>query len=90
MRAAFNDLKPLREQARTARRASMEALAAPTVDRAQIEVLRTQQIQIADQVSKRMSQAFADVADVLTPEQRAKFAQRFQNRMHGWRGGVAG
>lgn len=90
MRAAFDDLTPLRDQARATRRASADVLAAPTVDRGQLEVLRVRQIEIADQVSRRMSQAFADMADVLTPEQRARFAQRFQNRMHGWRSGVAG
>lgn len=91
MRAARNDLQGLREQARGARQASMKILAAPTVDRAQLEVLRLQQVEVHNQVTKRMNQAFADVADILTPEQRAKFAERFQRRMGEWRGpGVAG
>lgn len=91
MTAATNDLRALREQGRSARQASMNLLAQPTIDRAQLEVLRQQQLQAHDQVSRRMTQAFADAADVLTPEQRAKFAQRFQQRMRDWRGpGVSG
>jgi protein CpxP len=90
MRTAMTEVRPLREKGQSVRRASADALAKPTVDRAQLEVLRAEQMQIADQASKRMSQAFADVADVLTPEQRAKFVQRFQRRMHGGRDGVTG
>lgn len=91
MRAAMTELMPLREQGRNARQTSMRLLAQPTVDRAQLEVLRQQQVSLHDQVTKRMTQAFADVADVLTPDQRAKFAERFQRRMRDWRGpGISG
>jgi len=79
-KAAFKDLRPLREKARDARRRGMELLAAPTIDRAAIERLRAEQIQAADAVSKRMSQAFADAAEVLTPDQRKKLAERMQKR----------
>ena len=79
-KAAFKDLRPLREKAREARRRGMELLAAPTIDRAAIERLRVEQIQAADAVSKRMSQAFADAAEVLTPDQRKKVAERMQKR----------
>jgi len=79
-KAAANDLRPLRQKVREARRKGMELLAAPTIDRAAIERLRAEQIQGADAVSKRMAQAFADAAEVLTPDQRKKVAERMQKR----------
>jgi len=79
-KGAFKDLRPLREKVREARKRGMELLSAPTVDRAAIEKLRAEQIQAADQLSRRMSQAFADAAEVLTPDQRKKIGERMQKR----------
>ena len=85
-KAAAKDLRPLREKVREARRRGMELLGAPTIDRAAIERLRAEQIQGADAVSKRMAQAFADAAEVLTPDQRKKVAERMQKRGERRRG----
>jgi len=79
-KAAAKDLQPLREKSRNARREGMKLLAAPTIDRAAIERLRAEQIQAADAASKRLTQALADTAEVLTPAQRQKLAERFQHR----------
>ena len=79
-KGASQDLRPLREKAREARKRGMELLSAPTIDRAAIERLRTEQMQAADALSKRMSQAFADAAEVLTPDQRKKVAERMHKR----------
>jgi len=80
MKGAANDLASIRGQARDLRRKSMDLLAAPTIDRAQIENLRLQQLQIHETVSRRMTQAFTDAAEVLTPEQRAKLAEKRPRR----------
>ena len=78
--AAMNELRPLREQLRGARRRGMELLAAPVIDRPALEQLRAAQIQTADAASRRMVQAMADAAEVLTPEQRAKAGERIRER----------
>ena len=79
--AAMTELKPLREQARSARRRGMELLGAATIDRPALEQLRATQMQAADAASRRLVQAMADAAEVLTPEQRAKAAERLKQRM---------
>ena len=85
--AAFSELKPLREQARAARRRGLELLAAPAIDRAALEQTRVAQMQAADARSRRTVQALADAAEVLTPDQRAKAAAHLQRRMEGHRRG---
>jgi periplasmic protein CpxP/Spy len=79
--AALADLRPLREQRRQARRAGLELLAATVIDRRALEQQRVTQMQLADARSKRMVQAMADAAEVLTPEQRLKVAERMKRRM---------
>ena len=76
--AAITDLAPLRVQAREARGKALELLRAPAVDRAAIETLRAGQVGLADAASKRIAAALADTAEVLTPEQRVRLADRMQ------------
>jgi Spy/CpxP family protein refolding chaperone len=52
------------------------------IDRAALEQLRAQQMQRMDFISKRILAAVEDAADVLTPEQRLKFAEHLRARMH--------
>ena len=85
-KAAAKDLRELRKQAGDLRRQGMDLLKAPTIDRAAIETLRSQQMTVADAISKRVATAFADTAEVLTPEQRSKLAERMQSRRDARRG----
>jgi len=71
------DMLPLRQKMLEARKRGIELLRQPAVDRAAVEAFRAEQIASADAASKRLAQALADVADVLTPEQRAKLAQHW-------------
>jgi Spy/CpxP family protein refolding chaperone len=73
-KAAIADLRPLREKAQAARAQAVTLLTAPTIDRSAIERLRGEQIGLAEAASKRIAQALADAADVLSPEQRRKVA----------------
>jgi periplasmic protein CpxP/Spy len=74
-KAAVADLRPLREKAVGARSQAISLLTAPTIDRTAIESLRAEQVGLAETASKRIAQALADAAEVLTPEQRRKVAE---------------
>ena len=74
-KAAVADLRPLHEKAHAARAQAVTLLTAPTIDRSAIERLRAEQIGLAETASKRIAQALADAAEVLTPEQRRKVSE---------------
>lgn len=86
VRQAAKDLLPLRAQMQAARKQGVELLAAESIDRAAIESFRARHLQLADSATKRFSQALADVAEVLTPEQRKGLSERIE-RMRGMHGG---
>ena len=71
LKSQHADGKRLREQ-------GMVLFSAPVIDAAAIEALRVQMQQHQDAASKRMSQAMVDAARVLSPEQRAKLAERMK------------
>jgi Spy/CpxP family protein refolding chaperone len=77
---AVKELRPLREKMRTARKQAIELLTKDNVDRAAIEKLRAEQMQAAEQASKRVTRALADAAEVLTPAQRKQVAERIGRR----------
>jgi periplasmic protein CpxP/Spy len=85
VKQAAKDLLPLRDKARAARKRAVELLTADTIDRAAVEALRAEQLQLAEQASRRLTQALADVAEVLTPAQRKDLAARIERHGRGWR-----
>jgi len=78
--AAATDLKGQREASRGLREKSLQLFTAPNVDAAAAESVRQQMLAQHDQASRRMLQAMLDVSKVLTPEQRAKMAERMKQR----------
>ena len=72
VKATVKDLIPMREKAQAARLKARELLTQPTIDRAEIERFRTEQIAFADTFTKRVTQAIGDAAEILTPDQRRK------------------
>ncbi len=80
VKQAIKDLQPLRGQMQAARKQIVELMSAEHVDRAAIETLRGQQLQATDALSRRVTQALADAADVLTPAQRKTLAEHMQRR----------
>jgi Spy/CpxP family protein refolding chaperone len=88
MRAAVRDLLPLREKMTAFRQRGRDLLLQTTIDRAAIETLRSEQIALADQASRRIAQALGDAASVLNADQRQKLAariERWRAFRHGWR-----
>lgn len=80
LKGAANDLAPMREQHQAARKQSLALIAAPTIDRAQLEKIRLEQVQLAETSSRRMFQAMLDSAEVLNADQRVKLVERWQRR----------
>jgi len=78
--ATMNDMQPLRKQRTDARREAIEILTQPTIDRAKIEAFRAEKLKLAEAASQRVTQGIIDVAEVLTPEQRAALAEKFSQR----------
>jgi Spy/CpxP family protein refolding chaperone len=87
VKQAVKDLLPLRDKAHAARKQAVELLAADRIDRGAIETLRAEQLQLAEQASKRFTLALADVAEVLTPAQRKQIAERMESFGRRWRHG---
>lgn len=80
---AGTDVLALREKFLAGRAQMRDVLAAPTIDRAKLETLRVEQMKLADDASKRITAAVADIGDVLTPTQRAEFAKHLARHMDG-------
>ena len=77
---AVQELMPMRTQHKAARGRAVDLLSQPTIDRAAIEQLRVEEMQLGEAASKRFAKAVADAAEVLTPEQRVKLAAEWKKR----------
>jgi protein CpxP len=82
VRQALDDLLPMHDHARDFHQQALQALSGDRVDRVALETLRAQHLQAADAASRRITQALADIADVLTPAQRKALAAHVA-QMHG-------
>lgn len=87
VKQAAKDLLPLRERMHDARTKALELLTQDRIDRAAIESLRAEQLQLAEQASTHIARALADAAEVLTPAQRKELALRVERHRRGWHHG---
>src|SRR4051812_22606463 len=83
---AADDIFALRQKHLEARKQILDALAAPTVDRTRLEALRADQMKLAETATRRISDAVADIAEVLTAAQRADLGQRVERWQRWFRG----
>ncbi|MFN3890459.1 MAG: Spy/CpxP family protein refolding chaperone [Beijerinckiaceae bacterium] len=95
VKGALADLEPMRAGRASFREDAVRLLKADKVDRTALEKLRADRISQADAASKRITQAIAEAAEVLTPKQRAELAGRldgfaFGRGMGGGMGGGMG
>ncbi|HYC55374.1 MAG TPA: Spy/CpxP family protein refolding chaperone [Candidatus Binatia bacterium] len=83
--SAVDELEPIRDQHRSHRDALAALLAQPTVDREALEKLRVQELALAEDLTRAVSDAIADTAEVLTVEQRVELVEhleRFKDHHH--------
>ncbi len=62
---------------------TVKLLTAKTIDRVALEKLRQEKIKAMDDLSKEMVTVIADIAEVLTPEQRVKLAKLHKDHKKG-------
>jgi protein CpxP len=90
--AKFAEIAPKPDDHEALRKQALDLLAAPTIDRAAVERLRIDAVTIFDAKSKAVVGGLLDVADQLTPAQRAQLAAevadmaRHGPMMGGWGG----
>lgn len=80
---AFEDRGDRRAKRQQDRQAVLDILSQPEIDRGKLEALRAEKLKQMEEMSGRMTQAFADAAEVLTPEQRAKLGEVIGQRGFG-------
>ncbi|MDB5700143.1 MAG: hypothetical protein JWL66_342 [Sphingomonadales bacterium] len=79
-RTVHADLGGVHAQFRQVHERAHAMLLRPIVDRAGLEALRVEQLHQIDVVSRRLVGALADMAEVLTPEQRVRLAAHLKER----------
>ena len=90
--AKFGEIVPNPDDHENLRKQALDLLAAPTIDRAAVERLRVDAVSMFDAKSKALVGGLLDVADQLTPAQRAQLAAevadmpRHGPMMGGWGG----
>ena len=89
VRDLVKDVAPMREAREQAAERIRALLTQETVNKDEIEKFRAEQVGKMDDVSKRVTKAVDDAADVLTPAQRRKLVDRMPRPGAGpfWRRG---
>jgi protein CpxP len=89
-KAANETMLSQHEKMRGMHEKQMALLAEPSINRDALDQLRKEQLVMQEQVSRQRMQIMLDVAEVLTPEQRKKWAEHMQKkaaaRQHGHEG----
>ncbi len=88
--AVAKDMKPLHGRMRAAGKEIQELLLADTIDRSALERLRAERLADAEQISKDLVNALADVAEILSLEQRKVLNDRIEQFRSLHRGGHRG
>jgi periplasmic protein CpxP/Spy len=84
--AARDDLMPARSDFESIRGEMTALISAPKIDREAAERMRAQRVEAIDRASRRMTDAFIEAAEVLTPEQRLVLVENMKDRRwHGRR-----
>lgn len=83
--AARTDLTALREQGQALREQQRALMASVDIDAAKAEQLRAGMVAHHDAVSRRMLASMLEMHKVLTPQQRARVAERLAARAERWR-----
>ena len=78
---SWEKARPEMEQMRGLMQQRMKLLAAPEIDRGALEALRDKQMALANQLSRDRTQTQYEMAQILTPEQRAKLYAMMEQRM---------
>ncbi len=77
--AAQDDLQALERRAQEARAPRARILLADVVDRGGLERIRTAEMRVADERSRRVDRLLVDIAAVLTPQQRIQLRAEMIN-----------
>ena len=86
VKQAARDLMPVREQFHAGRREAIELFTRERIDPGAIEALRTRQLSLGDEASRRLTRALSEAAEVLTPAQRKDLAAHIARRRWGHHG----
>jgi len=79
LRESVDEFVDMAQQHHANRDALIKAFTQPTIDRQALESIRRDELQVAEAASNKMVKTLADVAEVLTPEQRRELLERFED-----------
>lgn len=90
IKQAAKELQPLRDEMRAAGKQAHGLLLTDKVDRQALEALRADRLAESDRISKTLVNTIADIAEILSPQQRKLLDERikeFRSHKRGWHRG---